>query len=430
MEYLAFIIARVRENYILLKRMPIKSSIMVKLLRGELVGQLLPILTYPLLARIYSPGDFGAFALFSSVCSLIAIAVTGRYELAILLPKSDRNSFQLLRLTLLLASIGGFLVFGIIQLLKIAQIVSYSFGEMAPLVSIFVIVLGWYQGITYWAMRCNKYAGIAAARIIQAVTTAGFSIMLGGQGFRGLVYGLVLGYGVSLIFLGIKILHKSPPLFWPLNIKRKVALAAKYISFPQVNLPQTFLENLQGSGVFFLVGMFFGTNTLGFYSLATRAIQAPLGPLRVAFEQFYYRRFAELSHERKSLGGTIDAMIIRLLVIASPFVLGILFFAPHLFSFFLGPTWIEAGKYAQILTPWMLMNFIASPLLAVPIVINQQRRSFFVRSMYSVAIISPVIIIGTLSLHFIYVLWGMAFSTSLALGYYVIWVRKTTYMSA
>ena len=77
-----------------------------KLVGGTAGVQAIVFFTLPILTRMYSVSDFGLQALYMSIASLLIIVVTGRYELAILLPKDDEDSFSLIILVLVIAAIG------------------------------------------------------------------------------------------------------------------------------------------------------------------------------------------------------------------------------------------------------------------------------------------------------------------------------------
>lgn len=58
---------------------------------GTAVGQLLPAAVGPALARYYTPSQFGVFALFAGVVSIVAVMLGGRFELGILIPVERRE---------------------------------------------------------------------------------------------------------------------------------------------------------------------------------------------------------------------------------------------------------------------------------------------------------------------------------------------------
>ena len=48
-------------------------------------------------------------------------------------------------------------------------------------------------------------------------------------------------------------------------------------------------------------------------------------------------------------------------------------FAPEIFGFIFGEKWIEAGRYAQIILPWIFMVSLVMPLSFIPDLYKKQR---------------------------------------------------------
>jgi len=63
---------------------------------GTALAQAIPILVSPILTRLYTPENFGALAVFMAIVSSIAPAVCGKYEVAMVLPQSNRQGIELL----------------------------------------------------------------------------------------------------------------------------------------------------------------------------------------------------------------------------------------------------------------------------------------------------------------------------------------------
>ena len=98
----------------MLKRLNMKSDFVrhvVTLMTGTAVAQAIPIAMSPILTRIYTPEDFGLFALYMSTSALLAEVATGRYELAIMLPKKDEDARDIFVLSVMIATILSFLSF-------------------------------------------------------------------------------------------------------------------------------------------------------------------------------------------------------------------------------------------------------------------------------------------------------------------------------
>ena len=65
------------------------------LVLGRVVGQALPILMTPFLTRMYSPEEFGIFAVYNTIVTILAMIASGRYCLAIILPNKEIDAKKL-----------------------------------------------------------------------------------------------------------------------------------------------------------------------------------------------------------------------------------------------------------------------------------------------------------------------------------------------
>jgi O-antigen/teichoic acid export membrane protein len=90
-----------------MQRLKLKSEFtrnVLTLMTGTTIAQAIPIAISPILTRIYTPEDFGIFALFIAISSIVGSIVNGRYELAIMLPKKDEDAINILVLGLIITS--------------------------------------------------------------------------------------------------------------------------------------------------------------------------------------------------------------------------------------------------------------------------------------------------------------------------------------
>ena len=78
----------------------------LKLVTGTTFAQIIAVLASPLLTRLYGPEAFGFLALSTSIItSIIRVVACMRYELAIMLPKTDEEAANLLGLCLLCVAV-------------------------------------------------------------------------------------------------------------------------------------------------------------------------------------------------------------------------------------------------------------------------------------------------------------------------------------
>ena len=63
---------------------------------GRVVAAGIALVTMPIVARLFTPGDFGVAALFMSIIGIISTVSALRYEGALVLPKEDEEALTLM----------------------------------------------------------------------------------------------------------------------------------------------------------------------------------------------------------------------------------------------------------------------------------------------------------------------------------------------
>ena len=131
-----------------------------KLALGTGIAQLITILASPILTRIFSPEQYGIFALFISMITILSVFSTFRYEYAIVLPKSKRRAEELYFLCIfitILVSITFFLIaflFGT----KILIFLNFtSLNEYILLIPLSILLSGVTQTNDLWLNRNEEY---------------------------------------------------------------------------------------------------------------------------------------------------------------------------------------------------------------------------------------------------------------------------------
>ena len=66
---------------------------------GTGIAQVLPFLATPLLTRLFKEEEFALYTSFFAIASIFAVAVGGKYQMAIVLPKKDSDANKLLTLS-------------------------------------------------------------------------------------------------------------------------------------------------------------------------------------------------------------------------------------------------------------------------------------------------------------------------------------------
>ncbi|HUM48307.1 MAG TPA: oligosaccharide flippase family protein, partial [Chitinophagales bacterium] len=276
------------------------------LLSGTVVAQAIPILIAPVLSRIYSPGEFGVFSMFSSIASAVAVIATFRYELAIMLPDKETTAINILRLSFIITAFLSALLLFIILLFHqqlpvwLAMKELHAFQYYLPL---FLLFAGGAQALNYWISRQKKFRLLAAGKIGQTGTAGILSIVLGCLNFSaaGLIIGALAGQFTSFIIYAAGSLKKMAALESYVSRKKMVENFHTYKTFLLVNTPHALLGVMQDMMVIFLLNYFFSTTILGSYAFAFRILKVPAAFIGAAMFQVYFQRASTLKNDGRQL---------------------------------------------------------------------------------------------------------------------------------
>lgn len=343
-------------------------------LSGSLVAQLATVAALPVLARIFSPADFGEYAIFLSVSTLVVVVATLRYEMAIVLPRSHREASAIVRLATIITICTSTLV-AIAALAVVLTIptLSIEWAWLILLVGPSAFLSGRSFMLSYWLMRMNMFAKLSLARIMQSVATAIAQILFGvlplvENTAVGLVAGYVIGQFWALVFLSFVASSRAyRDEMRPL--KSWTYLLRKHWRLPALTTPQSIVDAIQLSGINFAIGSV-STSALGQFSQAWRLVNFPVTLIGSAIGQVY---FPELRNTpRRNLFAVAMKAISRSLAIGFIPFLVLFLLSPTLFPWLLGSEWTTAGLYAQALTPWLYLNLATSPMSTIFVVLNRQ----------------------------------------------------------
>ncbi len=371
------------------------------LMTGTTLAQVIPLAISPILTRLYSPDEFGRFALYMSVITIASVLVTGRYELAILLPYQDRNALHLTALSMALSIIMSVVLLLIVLFYAIPIATMLGDAELAPSmywVPLATLLLGLYQSLNYWSNRQAHYKRMAIGRTLQSssATLAQLGAGYAGSGVLGLVSGQITGQVVAASLLARLIWREEQGLIRTLRPLRSLALAKKYVDFPKYLIIAHGFNATSGQMPVLLLGALFNASTVGLFSLTQRVMSAPMSLVAAAIGDVFRQEASQAYIQEGNCKTIYQRTFIRLLVVALVPFSAFYFLSPMLFAWVFGERWRVAGEYAQILTPMLFMQFITSPLSAMFMIAEKQRLDL-IWQMILLALVIGSFILGALA---------------------------------
>ena len=106
--------------------------------------------------------------------------------------------------------------------------------------------------------------------------------------------------------------------------------------------------------------------------------RSPIGFIGSAIYQVVLPQFTELSRSGVDLRSPILKIYTRMFLIGLPAFGVLFFFAEPIFGWFFGEKWAAAGTIAGFMSPWLFLNFVASPVSCITLIRNKQRKAFII----------------------------------------------------
>lgn len=328
------------------------------LLSGATIAQIITFIAIPILTRIYTPEDFGFIAIYLSIANIIATISTGRYELAIMLPKKKEKALAILKGTFritLIISIISLLAILIIKNFdnKISAFIHPFYFYFLPL-SIFII--GLTNAFTQWFTRQKEFKLQAKAKIFRSGSNAFVNASLGFL-FNLKSFGLFLGHMTSQVFQLFVFLYKflkkeKRNLKEIQNITIKEELIENK-NFPYYSAPMGFLNAVSVDILIYVFNLFYSTSLVGLYTNANKVINYPLSLISQSFTSVFYQKISETNKKIKLFVISYFSNFIIALIAMIPIVL----WGEEIFVFVLGKEWEIAGSIAKYLAPLTIASF-------------------------------------------------------------------------
>ncbi len=367
---------------------------------GTALAQAIPIAISPILTRLYSPEEFGVFALYMAVASIASIFVTGRYELAILLPKDDSDAIQIVALAAGLSCGLSFVL--LVAVVVLNQKITHWLGASGLSMWLYwvpasTLLMGLYQSLNYWNNRKSYYRRLAISRVVQS-GSASIGQLSGGYaaaGAVGLVGGQIFGQFLSTATLARLMWNEDRQQIK--NIKRNlIATAAKvYSNFPKYLVAAHGFNTASSQMPIMMITALFSTTITGFYTLTQRVLGAPMSLVAGAIGDVFRQEASYAYVHTGNCKSIYRSTFRRLLSISFLPFLVFFFLAPNLFSFVFGAKWAVAGEYAQILTPMFFLRFITSPISQVAVIAQKQKIDLIWQLTLLVLVVTVFVVSGS-----------------------------------
>ncbi|GEN29663.1 teichoic acid transporter [Halovibrio variabilis] len=390
---------------------------MLTLLVGAGLARIIGLLSIPILARIYSPEDFGVLALYTAFIAILVPVMTLRYVQAIPLPKTDVMAFNLFSVCLKLIVL--FSIVLTVVLVMWGESVLGWFDMEALLPWWWLIVLGvagaaLYELLSLWATRKKDYKVISKTQFTQSLIGTLVKIGLGIFALKpgGLIIGQFLSQSAGVTSF-IKNARSDFRSYIPKIRYRKEKFVVQYYQvFVWYRLPSQVLMVLSVQAPVIMMATLFSPVAVGQFSLAKMALMVPASLIGTATSTAYYAEIAAIGKRDFNKIKRISINVAKNILLISFLPLLLLtILAPWLFITIFGEDWYAAGEYAQVLAPYILVMLVSTPLVQVLNVVGAQFVFLVINLIRFIGLFFVYLIFQSFSLTaYEFVVWFVVFS--------------------
>jgi len=363
------------------------------LISGTVFAQLISILLQPVIRRIFSPEDFGVYTVYLSIIGIILVLSSLKYDDAIVLPRSDKESINLVGLSIGISFILNLIVFILFLLLgrriiAVLNLPNAFHVELLYIVPAGAFLFSIYQSLNAWLIRKKKYYAVSVNKLVrrgsEGVSQIGFSLF---KTANGLIYSDIIGQFANV---GTSVIQarKSGLNFRILSWHKIKYVFKKYSEFPRYNLIPSFMSTCSYLLPPVFINRFFSAESAGFFDLSKLLLSIPLAFIASSVSNVILQRISEKFNKKESFITEIKPVFLIVLMISVAEVLIIIFLGEPLFRIIFGNEWITSGVISKILVWSFAFNFVISSFTSVFIAMRKIKTYSVWQSLYFLAILS------------------------------------------
>lgn len=358
-----------------------KSVILIS--GGTAIAQVLNAVFSPVITRIYTPEQYGVLTVYLSLLGIMSIAGSLRYEYAIPISDDDAKASNIIMLCIgILFTVTLFVVLVILNygdyILKLldAEILS----RYILLLPVGIFFMGTYNIFHQWAFRQQNFKQISRTKINQSISQNIVAVGLGvlGLGPVGLIVSRIIGQSAGITTLGLDFFKKIPQYYREIKIRDVHWALKRYKQFPLYSAPGQILNTAGIQLPVLFITSIFGAEVIGFYGLANSIVNMPMSLIGRSVADVFYSEAAKIGRtDPRKLKKISNSLLKKLILLGMIPFLVLVFFGPLLFKIVFGPTWVQAGIFAQIIAILVYVRFVFTPISNIFMVFERQKDALF-----------------------------------------------------
>ena len=234
---------------------------------GTALGQVVGLISTPIISRLYDTTAFGHFAIITSTATIICVISQAGLASAIMLPKSDRRAkevfstaFWLQLVIISLFCLGAIALSSNVRLFNVGLL--YPFSIM--MLFVYMLVTNTMNLLRIYMNRQRKYRTLFWNSIIGALSTLLITVPIGFLYPK--FWGFWLASSISGLCSIVQMLIKSNP-FCMIDCRKMLNTIMEYKEFTIYQLPANIIGSFSKQLPMQIIGRYYGSGDLGSYSM-------------------------------------------------------------------------------------------------------------------------------------------------------------------
>ena len=293
-----------------------------------LVGAIITFIALPVLTRLYSVADFGAYGIALAIVSILSTVANLRLDQALLVAdEQDKKSliFEGAVFSTAIAVISGIVISAILNV------------EIAGAVATGVLANTLIQSLYNYQFSAHKEYFCAALNVFRSAIVVAVQLSLPFV----MQISLVNSYNLSSIIMIVAVLlyllkHQLYQVSWQ--------AFKNYKDFIYANTPHALLNSFSHNLPYYVVSHFVGVQAMGFYAIVERTLRVPINLISQTLRQFFIRKFKNTESNQNALKASVLLSLVSLPLFAIFFIL-----PESLYLWVFGSEWVGISSYFQIL---------------------------------------------------------------------------------
>ena len=293
-----------------------------------LAGAIMTFIALPVLTRLYSVADFGAYGIALALVSVLSTIANLRLDQALLVAEEqDKKSliFEGSVFSTVIAVVSGIVISFILNI------------EMAGAVATGILANTLIQSLYNYHFSAHQEYFCAGLNIFRSAIVVAVQLSLP----LVMQISLVNSYNVSSIIMIVAVLiyllkHQLYQVSWQ--------VFKHYKDFIYANTPHALMNSFSHNLPYYVLSHFVGVQAMGFYAIVERTLRVPINLISQTLRQFFIRKFKNTESNQNVLKASVLLSLVSLPLFAIFFIL-----PESLYLWVFGSEWVGISSYFQIL---------------------------------------------------------------------------------